>query len=121
MDKNEAHELANAYANVAQYYPSLNLDPKYAALGNLGACISIVYGSKIMAYRMRMAYEKSERQRNGHQTASPVQAAPVPEPQNGAAKADAKPVPEAVRTGEIPGVGSITFPPDHPLMGGRKH
>lgn len=123
LSNDEARELAKAYADVAKYYPSLTLDNRYSAIATLGAQVSIIYGSRIMAYRMRLASEKRSQgtQQRASQPAPAQQPVPV-EQMNGVATppAKAEPVSKELRTGEIPGVGNIEFPPDHPLMGGRR-
>lgn len=129
LDATEASELAKAYAEVAAYYPAWQIPDDVAAMLNLCGVVSSVYGSRLMAYRMRRAMEK--RQFAAQNSAVDVGAAPVnpqqqqaqssqPPAANGAVTEKPRIIPEEVRVGEIPGVGNIVFPADHPLMGGRK-
>jgi len=124
LSNEEARELAKAYADVAKYYPSLTLDNRYSAIATLGAQVSIIYGSRIMAYRMRVASQNKARgtQQRATQPAPAQQPVPATEMNGVAAPPPAKtePVSKELRTGEIPGVGSIEFSPDHPLVGGRR-
>lgn len=122
LDEGEARELAKAYADVAAFYPALRMAGNVTAMINLGSVVAIVYGSRISAYKMRRNSERSQRrpQTQNHNVSEALSARP-PEQGNGAAPAE-KPrvVPDEARKGEIPGVGTIEFPSDHPLMGGRK-
>jgi len=124
MDNTEAKELAKAYADVAAFYPALRLADNVTAMLNFGSVVAIVYGSKITAYKWRRSMEKSasKAQQQNTQRHDAALAASPPTQANGSAPQD-KPriVPDEARKGEIPGVGTIEFPADHPLMGGRKH
>jgi hypothetical protein len=125
MSPVEAHNIAEAWAEAAKHYPVLNLDPKVAAIINLGTTISIVYGSRITAFKIRKSIERAQRR--------PIQPAPptnqptpvqhagmMQEQVNGHIPEPPKPpvATREIRTGEIPGVGNIEFPPDHPLVKG---
>lgn len=114
----EAHEISKAYAEVAKYYPALTLDNRYTAISTLGAQLSIIYGSRFMSYKMRTASEKRTPQQRANQSAPPQ--SPISETPGVAPPAKTEPVSRELRTGEIPGVGNIEFPADHPLMGGRR-
>jgi hypothetical protein len=123
----EARAIAEAYTEAAKHYPSLNIDPKHAAVVNLGTTLSIVYGSRIAAFRMRKNIERGARRGNIAQPVIIPQPAPEPasgmraEQVNGAPVEQAAPVmTQEIRTGEIAGVGNIVFPSDHPLVSGRK-
>lgn len=123
MDNTEARELAKAYADVAAFYPALRMADNVTAMLNFGGVVAIVYGSKITAWKMRTAFAKASARQAAQTTSrhdAALNAAP-PAQANGSAPQD-KPrtIPEEARKGEIPGVGTIEFPADHPLMGGRK-
>lgn len=132
LDRDEAKQLAAAYADVAEYYPVLNFDPKYAALANFAGVVSIVYGSRVAAWRMRRMMTPQQRSRPGHLTPAAPQRAqqqtPVPDntfvtPQvNGVdvtAQDQKRDVPLEARKSLIPGVGEIEFPTDHPMVNGK--
>ena len=123
LGEDEAREMAKAYADVAACYPALQIPAEVTAIANLCGVVSIVYGSRISAYRMRMASER--RQGRAAQPAKPFvpPTAPIPDNQmNGVEQpGPAKPVPQDVRKGVIAGIGEIEFPEDHPLMRGNKH
>ncbi len=137
MNEEEAHAIAAAYAEAAVHYPILNLDPKIAATLNLCSTLAIVYGAKFTAFKMRKAMSRPnvvtpmrpvpmKTAGNGLSTSPPPNEFPQP-PQgeqqiNGVdLKAhDVPPVETRMRTGEIPGVGAVVFPEDHPLGGGKK-
>lgn len=117
LEQGEAREIAKAYADVAEHYSFLKIDPKFAAVANLCAAVSITYGSRITAYRLRMANERALRRAQSPQTAPFVEPTPAaPAANNGARRAmqtDA-----TLRTGHVEGVGDVEFPPDHPLVKG---
>jgi hypothetical protein len=127
----EAKQLATAYADVAAHYPMMNFDPKYAALANFAGVVSIVYGSRFMAFRMRHAMKSSSPK--GFAGRGPIQQSPVnaqsqtvqpptnefngqeiptPEPVK-------RPLPPELRESNIPGVGKIVFDENHPLVRGK--
>jgi len=122
LSQKEAHDIGAAYADVAKYYPAVALDPAHAAVMNLGSQVSIAIGARIVLYKMRTANERRERARQGASMGQPATMTPPPPNINGA-PTEMRPREPAkdVRTGEIPGVGTIEFPPDHPLMGGKRH
>lgn len=121
MEKEEAREISLAYSDVAKFYPALAMPPHVAAITTFASIIAVNYGARIMAFKMRRSMEKRR---------MPVQAAPQPAPvtmpHNPAqppnpetGEIDRKPVlTKDIRTGEIPGVGTIEFPSDHPLLKG---
>jgi hypothetical protein len=123
MNKDEAAQLAKAYDDAAQFYPILNLDPKLAATLNLASVVSIVYGSKFLAYRLRRTLSAPAKP-----APQPVQQPQAPGPVltpadvNGASFNPPKPplITPEMRVGEIPGVGLVTFPEGHEL-GGKRH
>jgi hypothetical protein len=124
----EARELANAYAGVAAEYPALNFDPKYAALANFAGVVSIVYGTRLASFKMRMAMKKPAQRQAPVMQHGPTNNAPsmtqppvnqfagpeIPTPE-----APKGPLPAELRTAQIPGVGEIVFDPSHPLSGGK--
>lgn len=131
LDHSEAADLAKAYTDLAEHYPALVLPAKASAIVNFGQAVTAIYGSRLFAFRLRMRMERNQsRAPTPTRAAQPVQQpagatpgpnGPVtlqPEPgappdMNGAPQGD---VPSDIRTGEIPGVGHIEFPPDHPLF-----
>jgi hypothetical protein len=131
MNEPEAKQLAEAYANVAQHYPVLQLPDKQLALVNFGSTLAIIYGAKYAAYKMRVAMSRPHvvqpiRQQpvrttgTGATTNPPPNefVAPAGQPANGVdlTQKTATPVPLELRTGTIPGVpGEVVFPEDHPL------
>lgn len=131
----DAHNIAKAYADVALYYPILALDPKIAAIANLGSTVAIVAGAKWATYKLRKHNEHGSRVSQHRaapafaETATARQADNTPPVQqmNGAIngvdlnKPAPRDVPPDIRTGEIPGVGRIEFGPDHPLVGVKRH
>ena len=144
MSKEEAHQISEAWAETAKYYPVLNFDPAVAAPINLATTLCIVYGSRIAAFKIRKNAEHAQaRQRIPQNNPAPLTTnPPTPAPQqhpppgvtqqdidrmpmppaptfmNGSGKE--KSAPRDIRTGIIAGVGAIEFPPDHPLVSGRK-
>ena len=124
LSQEEAHEVAKAYSAVATFYPAFALDPKIAAIVNLGTTVSIVYGTRITSWRMRRAAEKS---RGPHPSArdipgsSRAAASPPADQMNGSKPDVPRDVPREVRVGQIPGVGEIEFPADDPMITGRRN
>lgn len=123
MDNTEARELAKAYADVAAYYPVLRMADNVTAMLNFGSVVAIVYGSKLTAWKFRRGLEKmatksSAQAQTRHDAA--LHATPPAQAPGSAPQEKPRVVPDDVRKGEIPGVGTIEFPADHPLMGGRK-
>jgi hypothetical protein len=126
LDSSEAKELAKAYTDVAQFYPSLRLGDHVTAMINLGSVVSIIVGSRIVSYKMRSASNRATARKDAGKPVTDIDMRGVlnntpPAPSNGRAPVAPREVAEDVRTGEIPGVGNVVFPPDHPLMGGKKH
>jgi|SRR5580700_499698 hypothetical protein len=130
LQQAEAAELANAYAAVAAEYPALNFDPKYAALANFAGVVSIVYGSRLAAFRMRMAMTRGQRRVSPiiptTNTMTDAQSTIVQPPVNQFNGAEIPvqeeprgPLPTELRTGIIPGVGEIVFDENHPLAKGK--
>ena len=125
MNRDEAAQLAKAYEETAQFYPVLNLDPKLAATLNLVSVVSIVYGSKLLAYRLRRSLAP---RRAAPAAPVPAKAGFVPTqppaPDINGVDFNAPKPPEMkpeMRVGEIPGVGKVTFPEGHELGGLGKH
>lgn len=123
MDNEEAREISRAYADVAEYYPAMKLSGETAALMNFIGVLGMSYGSRVMLYRMRRKEERKSSPKEPPQSSkpAPIHTTPVPENSFGPAPETKPPVTQEMRTGEIAGVGHIEFPPDHPLMGGRRH
>ena len=128
MNEAEAHKLASAYADVCRYYPVFALDPKVAAVLNLGSQVSLIYGSKIVAYRMRRAMEGPKPQHppvnpavRPTPVAAPQTSARMPDNQFNGKPLDPQPAPPSKeqRTARVVGIGEVEFPADHPLLKGR--
>ncbi len=137
MNSEEAEQIAKSYADVATHYPVMQLPEKQLALINFGSTIAIVYGAKLTAYKIRMAMSRPNvvtpirpqpMKTSGPNatTAPPANEFTMPVPQEGVANGvdltqrETAPIDPKLRTGEIPGVGSVVFPEDHPLVG-KKH
>jgi hypothetical protein len=56
----EAKRLADGIKEVNKYY-GIGLDPKKLAIVNLGIVMAEVYGTRFMAYRIRIAKETKEK------------------------------------------------------------
>jgi hypothetical protein len=56
LDPKEAHSLAEAVSNVAQFY-DIPADPKTVAWINLGMCGMTIYGTRALAYSNRLKME----------------------------------------------------------------
>lgn len=122
LTSQEAREIASAYADVAKHYPAVAIDPKHQAVVNLISAVSIPVGARIVMYKMRKAQERRERAAQAGQTPRPASMTPPPSNNPQGEPPDTRPpVTKELRTGEIPGVGTIEFPPEHPLMGGKRH
>ena len=82
LSPDEARELVNSYNEVCIYYPSLQLPAHIAAITGFCSCVSITYGSRIAAYRVRTAGAARPTARQpGAAPARPAPAAPPPPPQ----------------------------------------
>lgn len=130
----EAAELSKAYGDLAAHYPSLTLDPKYAAMANFGAVLAIIVGSRVTNFKLRRSMYQAPRQvpvappsniyeapptaMTTHQTmqAQPGMQVNGVDTSNAAKK---RPVPDDVRRAVLPGIGEIEFPADHPLVSGK--
>jgi hypothetical protein len=148
MEGSEARDIAKAYADVAQYYPKLKMPGHVSAVVTLGSIVAVNYGARVMAFRMRKANERQgPRVVQQSRPVQPVPSKPMqtqdlqaplspsvanmpPNAFTPAPSKDGWTAPEnaplkrrevttEMRTGEIPGVGPIVFPPDHPLLGGK--
>ena len=129
LDTMEANEFAKATKELMDHYPDQMrwLDGKTGAWINFSQTALVIYGSKLTALKMRRAAQRpravvvpirAESAQQPVMQGSPrpmPQPAPLAETMNGNS-GDAAPVPLDVRTGEIPGVGLVEFPPDHPLF-----
>ena len=126
MEQQEAHDIAKAYADVAEYYPVMKMPGHVAAIVNLSTIIGVNYGARFMSVRLRKSMKRREAAQTAPQAASPVRQQPttMQVPQNPAtppnqmngSKQEKPTVTREMRTGEIPGIGAIEFPPDHPLI-----
>lgn len=126
ISQDEAHAIAEAYAEVCKHYEVFNIDPKHAAIVNFGSTVSIVYGSRFISWRARQTPRRARPTPQPEQQTAPfVPPQPVTAEQVNGIPIDPRtappPKPTAeIRTGEIPGVGSIVFGEDHPLVSGTK-
>lgn len=85
LDKSEANQLAQALAAVNVHYQK-TVDPKLIAWMGVVAVAGQVYGPRVLAYRLRAATEKAQRQQaprmasngNASPAAPVVQRAPAP-------------------------------------------
>lgn len=133
MNQTEAQTIAEAWAECAKYYPSLALAPEIAAPVNLGSVLTIAVFSRVAAFKMRRGFERAAR--TPQSPIRPATPQPQPQPQRAAttqeqvngiapqqSQSPSPPIPtQQMRTGTIPGVTDIEFPPDHELVSGRKH
>lgn len=126
VSHDETKAIADAWAECAKYYPSMNLDPAIAAPVNLAGVLTIFVGTRITSFRMRKAMERRARpqppppptpraptefQPQPAMTQQDINGAPRPPEQE-------RPIPsKAMRVGEIPGVGTIEFAETDPLVG----
>lgn len=72
LDPKEAHSLAEAVSNVAQFY-DIPADPKTVAWINLGMCGMTIYGTRALAYSNRLKLESRGK------LAAPPNAPPAPQ------------------------------------------
>lgn len=137
MDSDEAHQIAVAYNDVANYYPIMRLPGNVSALVTFAGVVGVSYGSRIAATRFRVMAERGHRPAPRDVTAqrAPQNQQPMPDnnmpmpPQpdqqiNGVdynAMNSRPDVPAELRTSNIPGVGPVEFPADHPLVSGKRH
>jgi hypothetical protein len=59
LDATEAKDLAAGIAEVGKHY-ALSFDPKKVAIGNLIIVMGGIYGTRYMAYKLRMESERSK-------------------------------------------------------------
>lgn len=127
--KSEAGFLAQSIVDVARHYNVGVLDQKTVDWLNLLQALGLVYGTRLFAMRAMRPARKAA-------PAAPPFPAPPPAQHHPQAQATSdgippfgrditqeRPAPASeteVRTGEIPGVGKVEFPADHPLATGRK-
>lgn len=128
MNTPEAQKLAEAYRDVAEYYPAVKLPAHVQVLVTFFGVSATIYGAKFMAYRMRRQMEKPQRPTMPSQSPVDFNAArdavkqnATPTAVNGVDTGNKGPriVPREMRTAEIaPGL-MVELPPDHPLVSGR--
>ena len=119
LSDDAAREYAAAIQNVNRHYNYKVFDQKTQDWLNLGMLISAVYGSRFVAIRNRKRAEfaASRVVVPRAQAGDPVPGNPAPIPQNPDGRRDIpKDLENALRTGEIPGVGKVEFPRNHPLF-----
>lgn len=135
MDAMEARALAKATKDLLDYYPDQMrwLDGRTGAWIGFSQTALVIYGSKLTALRMRRSTARQPASQGPRVVpirsvqeprAEPVavrqpEQSPINGQGAGIANEDQSPVPADIRTGNIPGVGEIEFPTDHPLF--RKH
>ena len=117
--KTEAEFLAQSVADVSKHYNPKIFDQKTADWFNLIQCAALIYGPRI--YNVRADRRAANaRPVNPARPAGPKPVDPMPQAQR-AANGHATPVPannyapsseKDILTGEIPGVGNVTFPSD---------
>src|SRR5215469_4001946 len=115
MPPDEAHEIASAYCGVAEYYPIMRLPDETVALITFASVVSLSYGTRFAAWRMRMMMQQPAPRPPPQAAPPPTQPPPARNGHDKTATSSA-----AIRTGEVPGVGNVEFPPDHPLVRGNK-
>lgn len=64
LDKNEAEEIAKAYADLAVFYPAMQQSDKAVAWFNLFAALGIVYGTRVAAHMNNVRTAKAEKEAN---------------------------------------------------------
>jgi hypothetical protein len=136
MESDEAHQISVAYNDVANYYPIMRLPGNVSALVTFAGVVGVSYGSRIAATRFRVMAERGHRPQPRNVTPTrqqnsqpmPANEMPIPpqsDPQvNGVdynAMNNRPDVPQDLRTANIPGVGPVEFPADHPLVSGKRH
>jgi hypothetical protein len=127
LDHDDSKQLAEAYAEVARHYPNLELPAKYLAIGTLVGVTAGIYGPRFGAWKMRRAMERPRRGPTAPQSpTSPTAPSQHLMPQadyqvNGheAPRQQPREVPPELRRSEIPGVGTVEFGEDHPLVRGK--
>ncbi len=122
MEPPESTEYAKAILEVAKHYPVRGFDDKMMAWFNLSQIVVIGYGSRIMMLRARV---KSQGRAAPQAPPQPRTMPPAPGVQGNVQQPPGQPPParpngaSAANRGEIPGVGEVEFPPDHPLNPNR--
>lgn len=143
LSPEEARELVNSYNEVCIYYPAAQLPAHIAALIGFCSAVTVTYGSRIAAYRLRKSMQPRPPARpgqpgqapgpapaarpaamNGHGAAPaqppPSAFTPAPAPPVERPPAPGEPVPVRMRTGHIEGVGEVVFDENDPLLKGGK-
>ncbi len=114
--KNEAQYLARSIKDVSEHYTVEWLDKKTLDWFNLAQCLAMVYGSRVaLAFMAKRAARPAvvETRQQAPQRGNMHHDIPVdPGIINGAPRG---PSPQELRTVTIDGVGSVEFPPNHPL------
>lgn len=115
--KTEAEFLARSIKDVADFYGGGLLDDKTLAWLNLGQCLAMVYGGRLIAIKMSPKPKPPPRQPSAAETARAHNPAPppmvqrtMPPPNNFEGHDDTPPT-----HGHIAGLGDIELPADHPL------
>lgn len=123
--KSEAAYFAANIKAVADHYPVKWLDQKTVDWINLLQCVGAVYGGRIFAARAARSPPKlatvTAIRPEGVKPAEPVMRQGPVAPVRRAEQRQASDLPVGLAFGEVPGVGKIEFPPDHPMMGGRSN
>lgn len=113
--KTEAQFLASSVKDVADHYGNGLLDKKTLDWCNLIQCLAIVYGGRVYAIRSTPRVKTAPAPsgvRDAPRTANPQPMHHTPAPVN---SFDAVANANDAGVGEIPGIGAIEFPDDHPL------
>lgn len=120
--RSEAGDLASAIKAVADHYEIKYLDQKTVDHINLCQVLAAVYGGRLLAIRaMNKAARAPAKVATPPRTPTPSPVKLGPDQVNGA-RAPEGPITEMGRKifeGTIAGVGSVEFPPDHPLRSGK--
>lgn len=112
MARDDCRELSQAWSDVNRHYNFALLDQKSADWFNLLQLVAVAYGTRVIAIRDRRRRDARPTSQPRAQTGNPAPLTPDEIARstgfNGAGE-------RAARTGEIAGLGSIEFPPGHPL------
>lgn len=125
MTNDAAKEIAKNYVALCQYYPSLAIPPKQAAIANFAACVGMTYGGMFFAYKLRRSMEAPKPKQAPRQGPIPQQTPPQSMTQQqtqvngGNIVQERQDISKEARTANIPGVGTVEFPADSPLISGK--